>query len=117
MEKEKIYTPTRIRKIEEAISKASGVSIDDMRGKSRQRNICDARCSVWIVAKDYLKYSYVFMGKIYHRDHTTIMNGVEKMRKLKALDGLIEGIKRVYPDAFNFVPEPGETRPYKSWNF
>lgn len=110
-----MLTPTRINRVEIAVSKMSGVTIYDMKSNSRFGDYVDARMAVWIVAKDYLGYSYAFLGRLYNKDHTTIMHGCNKMRELKALKGIVNAILRVNPNAFSYSPELN-TKPLKNWN-
>jgi len=112
-----MQTPLKIAKIEEVIAQAANVRVEDIRSKRRDREIADARHAIWFVAHDHLGYSYTLLGEIYEKDHTTVLAGVRRMRKAKAKQTIIEGIKKVAPDIFDGKPEPGEPRSIETWTF
>jgi chromosomal replication initiation ATPase DnaA len=97
--------PARILMIEASISKASGVSVPDMRGHRRDKTYADARHAVWYVANVHLNYSLMELGRCYDRDHTTIMSGVRKMRDNKFGERVVESLKKNCPIAFEGASE------------
>lgn len=109
--------PSRLTLIEEAIAKAAGITVERLNSKIRERNAADARAAVWFVARDHLNYSFPFLAKLYERDHTTIMSGVKRMRKLKASEKILAGIKKVCPEALQGLPGPDEPRHVDDWKF
>lgn len=107
-------TPIKIIKVEEAISMASGISIKEMRNKGRIKSMVDARMGVWYMCHDFLGYSYILLGKIYNRHHTTIMNGVKKIRKDDiAISRIYSGIRKICPE----VLERKQKSSIEDWDF
>lgn len=76
-----MHIPKNIERLENIISKSSGVDVADMRSRSRIAEYSNARFAVWYIAHDMFGYSYNFLAIIYGRDHTTIVSGVNKIRK------------------------------------
>lgn len=110
--------PLRLATIEQAISKASRVSIEDIRGSKRDKEMAEARQAIWYVGHDYLGYSYAELGRYYQKDHTTIIHGVAKIRKAQKDVGesLIAGIKKTCPEVLD-RPSPGEPRTVRDYEF
>lgn len=69
----------------EAVSRYYSVSVQDMIGVSRVREILMPRQIAMFLLKKYLRMSHVRVGELFGgRDHTTVMNAVEKIEdKLK----------------------------------
>ena len=109
-------TPIRIATIEEAIAKAANVTLEKMRSHQRDRAYAEARMAVWYVAHDHMGFSYVSIGRVYKRDHTTIMHGVSKMRTSKVGEKILEGIRNVCPHVLE-NRAPGEARTVENWKF
>lgn len=66
----------------EGVSKFYSVSVPDMIGQSRVREVLIPRQIVMFLAKRYLRMSYVRLGESFsHRDHTTVMHAVDKIEK------------------------------------
>ncbi len=64
----------------EAVSRYFSVSVQDMIGQSRVREILIPRQIAMYLCKKYLRISYVRSGELFSgRDHTTVMNAVEKI--------------------------------------
>jgi len=64
----------------EAVSRYYSVSVQDMIGQSRVREILIPRQIAMYLCKKYLRISYVRSGELFSgRDHTTVMNAVEKI--------------------------------------
>lgn len=109
-------TPWPIRAVEEAIASAAKVTVEDMRSHNRTEAYAQARMAVWFIAKDHLGYSYSKIGRVYNRDHTTIISGVRKMRNSEESKRVLEGVRKVCPDVFRQT-RPGEPRTVESWRF
>jgi chromosomal replication initiator protein len=84
--------------VDETISKVSGVSVQNIRGISRDKDIVLARHVVWMILHDYKGFTYSRLGREYERDHTTIINGVNRVRR-EALK-LVAELKKEYPILF-----------------
>jgi chromosomal replication initiator protein len=66
----------------EAVSRYYSVSVQDMTGASRVREILVPRQIAMYLSKKYLRMSFVRVGEIFSgRDHTTVMNAYEKIEK------------------------------------
>ena len=64
----------------EATSRYYSVSVLDMVGTSRVREILIPRQIAMFLGKKYLRMSFVRLGELFsNRDHTTVMNAVEKI--------------------------------------
>jgi chromosomal replication initiator protein len=107
--------PVRLLTIEEAISRASGVSIEDIRRHNRDPRYAEARMVVWYIAFECLKYSYSYIARMYNRDHTTIIHGVDKMRKSKDIEEVVERVRKACPDAF--ASKVVGSKSMDQWNF
>jgi chromosomal replication initiator protein len=64
----------------ESVSRYYSVSVNDMLGASRVREILVPRQIAMYLGKTYLRMSFVRLGEIFsNRDHTTVMNAVSKI--------------------------------------
>lgn len=64
----------------ESVSRYYSVSIDDLIGKSRVREVLIPRQVAMFIGKKFLNISFVRLGESFgNRDHTTVMNAVEKI--------------------------------------
>lgn len=76
-------SPARIatfQDVMEAVSRYYSVSMQDMVGQSRVREILIPRQIAMFLCKKYLRMSHVRIGELFSgRDHTTVMNAVEKI--------------------------------------
>ena len=71
----------------EAVSRYYSVSVQDMVGQSRVREILIPRQIAMHLLKKYLRMSYVRIGEVFEgRDHTTVMNAVEKIEERMQMD-------------------------------
>lgn len=109
--------PARLIKIEETIAKAAGITVEQLNSTCRERTMADARAAVWYIAKDFLRYTYTHLGDLYGRDHSTIMSGVNRIRKLKSAERIIKGIRSVCPEVFDGLSEAGTPRKIEDWSY
>ncbi len=66
----------------EAVSRYYSVSVQDMMGESRVREILLPRQITMHLAKKYINMSYENIGSAFgNRDHTTVMNAVKKIQQ------------------------------------
>ncbi|MDD5469872.1 MAG: chromosomal replication initiator protein DnaA [Candidatus Peribacteraceae bacterium] len=66
----------------EEVSRYYSVSVNDMIGASRVREVLLPRQIAMYLGKTYLRMSYVRLGQIFsNRDHTTVMNAMSKIEK------------------------------------
>ncbi len=74
-----IPSPVLIERILIAVAKKYGVTVEDIKSKKKTDNIANARhISVYIIRKE-TGLSLKDIGKIFNRDHTTIMASVNKV--------------------------------------
>ena len=82
-----VNTPRQItpKLILEATADMFGLSIEDLRGKSRSRPLVTARQIAMYVLREMTDFSYPAIGREFgDRDHTTVMHAVTKISKLMA---------------------------------
>jgi chromosomal replication initiation ATPase DnaA len=59
------------------ICERRGVSVSDVMGKSRYKNVCSARKEVYVMLRGE-RLSYPVIGRMFSRDHTTVVDGVRR---------------------------------------
>ena len=67
-----------LHRVAERIARDEGVRVSDILGPSRERQPTRARHRLWAVTRASTDLSYPQLGRIFGRDHTTIMSGVRK---------------------------------------
>jgi chromosomal replication initiator protein len=73
---------TSFQDVLESVSRYYSVSVQDMVGASRIREILVPRQIAMFLGKKHLRISYVRLGELFsNRDHTTVMNAVEKIEQ------------------------------------
>ncbi len=77
--------PITPKLILDATADMFGLSIEDLRGKSRSRPLVTARQIAMYVLRETTDFSYPAIGREFgDRDHTTVMHAVTKISKLMA---------------------------------
>jgi chromosomal replication initiator protein len=77
--------PVTPKIILEATAEMFGLSVDELRGKSRSRPLVTARQIAMYVLRELTDFSYPAIGREFgDRDHTTVMHAVSKIGKLMA---------------------------------
>jgi len=79
-----------IDKIFAATEKKYGVSKQELTGKSRVKEIAQARHVTMYLIKTVIEMSYPNIGKLFDRDRTTVMNSIDVMEKKIASDAIFE---------------------------
>lgn len=75
------FATTALAKIAGDVSEVSGVSIDEMKGRSRNRQTVDARqLCYWQGRKAGLSLPEI--GRFFNRDHTTVLSGLRKLEPI-----------------------------------
>jgi len=88
----------------EAVSRYYSVSVQDMLGASRVREILLPRQIVMFLLKKYLRTSYVRIGEIFsNRDHTTVMNAYNKIEQMLQNDHQLLREMRALEKELDFV--------------
>jgi len=75
-----------IDKILSMVSQKYGITVDDLKSRKRTSNIASARhISVYIIKK-LTDRSLPAIGRVFGRDHTTIINSIETVEKRMATE-------------------------------
>lgn len=78
-----LTTRARIKQQIAATAKDFGVTFNEVMSHDRSRRVCVARfAAIARVARDYPHFSYPQLGKLFKRDHTTIMNALARCGEL-----------------------------------
>ncbi len=72
----------RIILLEEMVTEMSGISPERLRGKCRKKEYNEARQLIWYVAHDHMGFSYSDIGRMYHRDYSTIRDSIKWLREI-----------------------------------
>lgn len=91
--------------IKEVVSDHFSVSSDQLMSKSRKRESADARHAVYYFLNQILDVGPVDTGKMFKIDHTTAINGREKIKGLTKVDTAfrmeMEALKKSIENGFN----------------
>lgn len=79
LEQQSLITPERIIKV---VADGFAIPVEDILGKSQQREYVMARQIAQFLCRERLKMSYAQIGSVFERDHSTVMAGMQKLRKL-----------------------------------
>lgn len=69
--------------IERAIAQHMGVSQKELCGQSREVEYVQARHATWYAIHTLLNCPYAYIARVYHRDHTTVLYAVRKIKNNK----------------------------------
>ena len=73
--------------IQKQVAKAFSVCVEDLQGKNRTKNIVTARQTAMFLIKTLLRKSLNDVGRLFGgRDHTTVINSIRKVEKLRRED-------------------------------
>ena len=61
-------------------------SFDELAGKHRGGGLADARHKVMFELKILFGYSYPQIGKLFNRNHTSVIHAVQKVRKARGVE-------------------------------
>ena len=70
-----------IDKIFQTVSSALGVSVEEIKGRRRTREIAAARHAVTYLLKKLTDLSLIDIGRALDRDHATVINSIKKMEQ------------------------------------
>lgn len=73
-------TQVSIRQITREACAATGQPIPDIMGKSRKAVLCRVRERIWLQAHE-AGFSSVQIGRVFKRDHTSILHGIRNARQ------------------------------------
>ena len=84
--------------IQKSVSEYMGISIDLIQGKTRKREVVEARQLAMYFAKEYTSYTYKTIGEFFKRDHSTVIHAVnavgEQMETNRHLKTAIAELKK-----------------------
>lgn len=109
--------PRKVLIVEQAISIASGVSVEEIRGKSREKTIVDARHAIWFICFEELGFSSGDIGRWYDRDHTSILHGVKRLKRSGYVPKILEGMEQKYPGLVKKITGESNGRSIEHWDF
>ncbi|WP_348243144.1 chromosomal replication initiator protein DnaA [Leptolyngbya sp. DQ-M1] len=90
----------------QAVSEAFGVSIDDLKGNSRRREISVARQVGMYLMRYHTELSLPKIGEVFGgKDHTTVMYSCEKIGQLKEKDSSMAQTLRQLGDRINLASQ------------
>ena len=80
------------------VSAATGVGITSLQSKSRMRDIVRARwAAMWLLRAQGLSTPHI--GRLFNRDHSTVMHALDAMRRDDALRAWAESMTQPKPEA------------------
>ncbi|WP_454798566.1 helix-turn-helix domain-containing protein [Novosphingobium lindaniclasticum] len=95
-------------------SRLSGVPETDILSPARPLHLCAVRFAVYATARAW-KYSYPEIGKVMHRDHSTVLSGMQTRRRLESyiadFDGFCDAVAYWSDELPPFVSETDWTPP------
>lgn len=71
------------KNVENSIHKSIGIPLEAFVSRDRGQEWSRARFLAFYILHEYFRISYTIIGMLYQKDHTTIMNGVQMISKLK----------------------------------
>lgn len=82
----KIDQYQRAERVMLAVSKPTGVSLDDMRGKSRFTRVVEARRVAMVLMRKTLGLTLVATGRHFNKDHATVLHAERQHSNLMDVD-------------------------------
>lgn len=76
------YADITIEKILKVVCDVLNVSLQDMKTRSRTRELVEARQLAWMTIRITLRTTCVAMGDLFNRDHTSVLHGIKTMTNL-----------------------------------
>lgn len=77
-----------VEKLFQAIKNSTGYPVHEIRSRSRERGLVIVRqCAYKLIYESHFKPSYKQVGRFFHRDHSTIIHGINTVNNdLKNID-------------------------------
>ena len=104
--------PNRLKKVEFVVCEEAEISVDQLYNGGRQKEYSEPRQLVWAIVNLYLGYTSVRIGRIYKKDHSTILHGVEKMKNTEDLAYAVMHIEEKFPGV---LPKSSVLMVSKKW--
>jgi len=77
--KNTMFDDTRYKVILETSARQFGVSVEDMKGKSREIRIVNARHVAMSLMRVFFECSFADIGKVFNRGHATVMSACRRV--------------------------------------
>lgn len=74
----------------EVVSKEFAVEIESMKIRSRKRHFVDARYTAMFIMRKFTTQTLHQIGTVFHRDHATVLHGVNQITGLMEFDKTME---------------------------
>ena len=87
---EKKQSNITVEKILEVVSKKYGVSIAELKSKTKVSNVTNARQIAMYIMRKRLDLSFPKIGSVFNREHSTVIPSVEKIEKEIKCNSLFE---------------------------
>lgn len=78
--------PDKVLLVERAVTDHFGVDISQVRSASRARYLVDPRHAIWYILKKRMDMPCTHIAWYYHRDHTTVLDGIERVKRMTWLE-------------------------------
>jgi chromosomal replication initiation ATPase DnaA len=75
--------PSEAKKILGEVAARFGFTAADILSEMRTKELCFARHTAMLEVLEATRWTYSRLGRFFHRDHSTCMHGVSKMRRLQ----------------------------------
>jgi hypothetical protein len=77
--KSTLFEPIKYQTILEESANQFGVSLEDIKGRSREVRIVNARHVAMSLMRVFFECSYADIGRVFGRDHATVMNACKRV--------------------------------------
>lgn len=88
--KESYIDDPRLRELINRILKTMGVRYSSIMSRQRNRETASCRFVIWFMLHEYFALSLSAIGRMFGRDHTTIMHALDAYKKRKDLQELVK---------------------------
>lgn len=75
-----------IEDIQSQVAEKYNIKLQDLKGKSRKKEIVNPRQIAMYLSRDILDDSLVTISNAFERDHTTVMHGIDKIKEQMEMD-------------------------------
>jgi len=76
-----LWGPSRARQIIDEASRASGFSVEALKGPRQTRGIAHTRQDAMLAIREATKLSLPQIGRLFNRDHTTVLWGLKRAKQ------------------------------------
>lgn len=68
--------------VNNAINFRYGINHEDLLSNNRRQDLVRARFIAFFILRHKFKMDFNLIGKLYNKDHTTVIRGIERMKKI-----------------------------------